>query len=109
MNWIYRPTAQPTTPEESKSCNNVSAAEHRRPSAQPRWLKIFGVPSRLFGASVFTARIPLVLADAGEDFSNNLFSDLAPILALFGEEVAKQYMSYSMTKMSRRGHGGPLE
>ena len=35
-------------------------------------------------------------ADAGEDFSNNLFSDLAPILALFGEQVAKQFMSQSM-------------
>jgi len=35
-------------------------------------------------------------ADAGDDFSNNLLSDLAPILALFGEQVAKQYMSQSM-------------
>lgn len=32
----------------------------------------------------------------GEDFSNNLVSDLAPILALFGEKVAKQFMSQSM-------------
>jgi hypothetical protein len=28
--------------------------------------------------------------------SNNLFSDLAPILTLFGEQVAKQYMCHSM-------------
>ncbi|KAH0553168.1 hypothetical protein GP486_006648 [Trichoglossum hirsutum] len=37
-----------------------------------------------------------IVADSGEDFSNNLFSDLAPILALFGEQVAKQFMSQSM-------------
>jgi len=61
-----------------------------------------------------------VLADAGDDFSNNLFSDLgtpfrsfaythpkgpnpvgssphlAPLIALFGEQVAKQYLSQSM-------------
>lgn len=43
----------------------------------------------------FAARIPSVLADAGDDFSNNLLSDLAPILALFGENVANQYMSHS--------------
>jgi ankyrin repeat protein len=35
-------------------------------------------------------------ADSGDDFSNNLFSDLAPILALFGEQVAMQFMSQSM-------------
>lgn len=29
------------------------------------------------------------------DFANNLFSDLAPILALFGERFAQQYLSYS--------------
>ncbi|KAF8531435.1 hypothetical protein BDD12DRAFT_644176, partial [Trichophaea hybrida] len=34
---------------------------------------------------------------AGEDFSNNLFSDLAPLLALFGDQVAKQFMSQSMS------------
>jgi hypothetical protein len=35
-------------------------------------------------------------AGTGDDFSNNLFSDLAPILALFGEQVAKQFMSQSL-------------
>ncbi|KAH7243933.1 hypothetical protein B0J15DRAFT_451668 [Fusarium solani] len=35
-------------------------------------------------------------ADSGDDFSNNLFSDLAPILTLFGERVAMQFMSQSM-------------
>ena len=96
---MHRPTAtiaQPTTPDER---TNVSAAEHRRPPTRPGWLKIFRVPSQLFGTTVFTAHIPFVLADAGTDFSNNLFSDLAPILALFGEQVAKQYMSHSMSSI----------
>ncbi|KAG5660338.1 hypothetical protein KAF25_002944 [Fusarium avenaceum] len=35
-------------------------------------------------------------ADGGDDFSNNMFSDLAPLLALFGERVAMQFMSQSM-------------
>jgi hypothetical protein len=39
---------------------------------------------------------PVVAADTGDDFSNNLFSDLAPVLQLFGEQVAKQFMSQSL-------------
>ncbi|KAF5577580.1 ankyrin repeat [Fusarium pseudocircinatum] len=35
------------------------------------------------------------LLDDGDDFSNNLVSDLAPILALFGEKVTTQFMSQS--------------
>ncbi|KAK6350304.1 hypothetical protein TWF696_006535 [Orbilia brochopaga] len=38
-----------------------------------------------------------VCADPGDDFSNNLFSDLAPLLALFGEQVAKQFLSQSLS------------
>ncbi|RPB13071.1 hypothetical protein P167DRAFT_486901 [Morchella conica CCBAS932] len=34
--------------------------------------------------------------DAGDEFSNNLFSDLAPLLTLFGEQVAKQFLGQSM-------------
>jgi hypothetical protein len=30
------------------------------------------------------------------DFSNNLFSDLAPLLTLFGEQVTIQFLSMSM-------------
>lgn len=46
------------------------------------------ISSRFFGATLFAARIPFVsAAGAGDDFSNNLFTDLAPILALFGEQV----------------------
>ncbi|KAK4226433.1 hypothetical protein QBC38DRAFT_231110 [Podospora fimiseda] len=32
----------------------------------------------------------------GNDFSNNLFTDLSPILALFGEQVTKQFLSLSL-------------
>ncbi|CAF3624587.1 unnamed protein product [Fusarium graminearum] len=34
-------------------------------------------------------------SDDGDDFSNNLFSDLAPLLALFGERVTMQFVSQS--------------
>lgn len=33
---------------------------------------------------------------SGDEFSNNLFSDLAPLLTLFGEQVTKQFVSMSM-------------
>jgi len=55
------------------------------------------IPSRFFRASVFAAHIPFVSAGSGEDFSNNLLSDLAPLLALFGDQFAKQFMSQSMS------------
>lgn len=32
----------------------------------------------------------------GDEFANNLFSDLAPLLTLFGEKVTKQFLSMSM-------------
>lgn len=32
----------------------------------------------------------------GQEFSNNLLSDLAPLLTLFGEQVTKQFLSMSM-------------
>ncbi|KAK0710555.1 hypothetical protein B0T21DRAFT_387446 [Apiosordaria backusii] len=32
----------------------------------------------------------------GNDFASNLFSDLAPLLALFGEQVTKQFLSMSL-------------
>ncbi|KAI9866732.1 MAG: Ankyrin-2 [Trichoglossum hirsutum] len=35
-------------------------------------------------------------ADPGDDFSNNFATDIAPLLALFGENVAKQFMADSM-------------
>ena len=36
------------------------------------------------------------LADGWEDFSNNLVSDLAPLITLFGEQVTKQFLSESL-------------
>ena len=60
---------------------DITGKVHRTASHKPSF------PSRFFSASVFASRIPFVSADSGEDFSNNLFSDLAPILALFGEQV----------------------
>jgi hypothetical protein len=39
---------------------------------------------------------PAISASDGQDFSNNLFSDLGPLLQLFGEQVAKQFMSQSV-------------
>lgn len=44
----------------------------------------------------FTAFLPTAASDSGDDFTNNLFSDLAPLLALFGERVAQQFMSQAM-------------
>jgi len=32
----------------------------------------------------------------GDEFANNLFSDLAPLLTLFGEQVTKQFLSMSL-------------
>ncbi|KAJ3529286.1 hypothetical protein NM208_g9835 [Fusarium decemcellulare] len=41
--------------------------------------------------------IPPVRADGWDDFSNNLATDLAPFLSLFGEQITKQYLSESIT------------
>ncbi|KAI5851794.1 hypothetical protein BZA05DRAFT_473941 [Tricharina praecox] len=50
-------------------------------------LLVFAIASRSVAAA----------EDAGDDMSDNLFSDLAPLLTLFGEQFAKQYMSQSMS------------
>lgn len=47
----------------------------------------------VFFACVHPARAD----DAGDSFTNNLLTDLAPILALFGEQVTKQFISRSLT------------
>ena len=36
-------------------------------------------------------------SDGWDDFSNNLATDLAPFLSLFGEQLTKQYLSESTT------------
>lgn len=45
---------------------------------------------------LFLAFLPIVASDSGDDFTNNLFSDLGPLLALFGERSAQQFMSQAM-------------
>lgn len=59
------------------------------------FLKTAKLWSRFAMAVVLFSFIPSARADDGDDFANNLFSDLAPILALFGEQVAKQFLSES--------------
>ncbi|KAK4113209.1 hypothetical protein N656DRAFT_708131, partial [Canariomyces notabilis] len=54
------------------------------------------LPASLRRLLVGLCFVTCVGADAGDDFSNNLFSDLAPLLALFGERVTTQFMSQSM-------------
>ncbi|KAJ5594141.1 uncharacterized protein N7459_000349 [Penicillium hispanicum] len=39
---------------------------------------------------------PVVLADDWEDFTNNLATDLAPLITLFGERLTKQFLSESI-------------
>jgi len=55
------------------------------------------VSTLLASSLIFLSLPPTALATNGVDFSNNLFSDLGPVLALFGEQVAKQFMSQSLT------------
>ncbi|OAQ96014.1 hypothetical protein LLEC1_04357 [Akanthomyces lecanii] len=43
--------------------------------------------------------VALAHAEWWDDFSNNLASDLAPILALFAEQVTKQFLSESTTRL----------
>lgn len=56
----------------------------------------FGANLRAIALVVATTFVRQAVAQDGEDFSNNLVSDLAPILTLFGEQVTKQFMSQSM-------------
>ncbi|KAJ5820153.1 hypothetical protein N7474_005744 [Penicillium riverlandense] len=41
--------------------------------------------------------VPFVAADDWEDFTNNLATDLAPLIILFGEKLTKQFLSESIT------------
>jgi hypothetical protein len=53
------------------------------------------VETAIFLSTVLFATPSAAAKDDGDDFSNDLFSDLAPILALSGEQVAKRFMSQS--------------
>ena len=48
----------------------------------------------LFACLAVTAK-----ADGWDDFANNLATDLAPLVALFGEQATKQYLSESTTTL----------
>ncbi|KAF8426996.1 hypothetical protein EV426DRAFT_686533 [Tirmania nivea] len=51
---------------------------------------------------IFAVQPYPILAQAsfqGDEFSNNLFSDLAPLLTLFGERVATQYLRHSTRRL----------
>ncbi|CAI7660244.1 unnamed protein product [Penicillium manginii] len=41
--------------------------------------------------------VPFVAADDWEDFTNNLATDLAPLITLFGERLTKQFLSESIS------------
>lgn len=43
-----------------------------------------------------SAPFPTTTGFEGDNFSNNLLSDLAPLLTLFGEQVTKQFLTLSM-------------
>lgn len=51
----------------------------------------------LFFAFILSVLLTPVCADGWDDFSNNLATDLAPFLALFGEQTTKQFLSESIT------------
>ncbi|KAK1242983.1 hypothetical protein MKX08_005795 [Trichoderma sp. CBMAI-0020] len=54
------------------------------------------MPSIIAPALVYVLLLQSVTADSGDDFSNNLFTDLSPVLALFGERVTMQFLSQCM-------------
>lgn len=57
----------------------------------------FPALSRFFGPFLVAAHLPFVEAGGiSEELSNNIIADLAPFIALFGEQVTKQFMSQSM-------------
>src|SRR5438552_5008542 len=52
-------------------------------------------PLRIFCTLLLVGVCAANPGDSGEEFANNLLSDLAPLLALFGEDVTKQFLSQS--------------
>ncbi|KAM6478850.1 hypothetical protein HDV62DRAFT_370078 [Trichoderma sp. SZMC 28011] len=49
----------------------------------------------IFFLLIYAAIVVIVRADGLSDFSNNLASDLGPLLSLFGDAVTRQYLSES--------------
>lgn len=66
---------------------------------QQRFLVPTTVLSMATGASAACVDTECAPAEGWDNFANNLGSDLAPLLALFGEQVTKQYLSESISKI----------
>ena len=82
-NFSKPPSDKITTKSLTKNTHGTSRSAPQRRTIFQR----IQISANIFKASIFAAHIPFVSADAGDDFSNNLFTDLAPVLALFGEQV----------------------
>lgn len=66
---------------------------------QQRFLVPTAVLSMATGAGAACVDTECAPAEGWDNFANNLGSDLAPLLALFGEQVTKQYLSESISKI----------
>lgn len=84
--------------KKPKSTSGQSNSKDPRPStAITISTSTFPALTRFFGTVLLAAHIPFVRAGGiGEELSNNIIADLAPFIALFGEQVTKQFMSQSM-------------
>ena len=90
MTFPPSPESITTPPGDKNTAKSTLENSHGTSESAPLCqtiLQKIRISSRIFNASLFAAHIPFVSADAGDDFSNNLFTDLAPVLALFGEQV----------------------
>ena len=92
-------------------CRKVNRQSHQIIQEPPKRRHHLRQPDRLFTnyiawffilfLFVVLSRFPNAKAQLpdnqnGIDFSNNLFTDIAPLLSLFGEDVTKQFLSQSM-------------
>jgi hypothetical protein len=90
---LQSPEGFSVPPGDKTTAESLLGGYHNSGSKNdPRYqtiLRKLQISSNFFRASIFAARIQFVsAAGSGDDFSNNLFTDLAPILTLFGEQVA---------------------
>lgn len=84
--------------KKPKSTSGQSNSKDPRPStAITISTSTFPALTRFFGTLLLAAHIPFVSAGGiSEELSNNIIADLAPFIALFREQVTKQFMSQSM-------------
>src|SRR5438045_3898611 len=71
------------------------AVDSSDPIQSARWPSSFVCILTLGMATLPCVKADFPSDDNGDQFSNNLFSDLAPLIALFGEQVSKQFISNS--------------